>query len=171
MKFGFFSTKTGPRLAQSVTPVRPRLRAAFICTGNPESAGTWSGTPLHMLTHLRPLFAATLDRIVFTFRVPELRRAAPDTMPRFRVFRRDAYGHVDVLQATPPFDRIGGSWEEAWFAMSLLDVIRNQVERECRAAASFLQNSITPLACTRASPARVCPASCSGQPTSSDRLA
>lgn len=59
MKFGFFSTKTGPRLAQSVTPVRPRLRAAFICTGNPESAGTWSGTPLHMLTHLRPLFDVT----------------------------------------------------------------------------------------------------------------
>ena len=48
--------------------------------------------------------SATLDRVVFSFRVPELRKAAPATMPRFRVFRRDALGNVDELQATKAGD-------------------------------------------------------------------
>lgn len=40
----------------SPTSVRGRPRAAFICVGDPEDARTWSGTPLHMLTHLRAYF-------------------------------------------------------------------------------------------------------------------
>ena len=57
-------------------------------------------TSPEFLIPLRVHNGATLDRLTFTFRVPELRRRSPDTMPRFRVFRRDAYGHVSVLQAT-----------------------------------------------------------------------
>lgn len=36
--------------------VRAKPLAAFICVGDPEDARTWSGTPLHMLTHLRGFF-------------------------------------------------------------------------------------------------------------------
>lgn len=37
-----------------------RLRVAFICGGDPESALTWSGTPLHMLNALRGEFDVVL---------------------------------------------------------------------------------------------------------------
>ena len=57
MKFGAFSIKTWGRTRPGP---RPRLRAAFVCAGDPECARTWSGTPLHMLTHLYLLFDVVL---------------------------------------------------------------------------------------------------------------
>lgn len=52
------------------------------------------------LCNLRVHDGATLEKVVFTFRVPEKRGAAPATMPQFRVFRRDVNGKVEPLQAT-----------------------------------------------------------------------
>jgi len=54
-----FSVGVGGGSVPSAAAGSPRPRAAFVCAGDPEDARTWSGTPGHMLTHLREFFDVT----------------------------------------------------------------------------------------------------------------
>ena len=71
------------------------------------------------LIPLRVHNGATLDRVTFFFRVPELRRRAPEAMPRFRVFRVDAEGNADEMKSTELGDGfaspINPGSAQAWF--------------------------------------------------------
>lgn len=73
----------------SAQPVALQLRDSLGVTSTPE-----------FLVPLAVHNGATLDKVVFTFRVPYLRPAAPSAMPRFRVFRRDKVGSVEFLGST-----------------------------------------------------------------------
>ena len=83
--------------------VNAQYASAQPLCGTIEASNGDETTP-EFLVPLRVHNGATLDKVVFSFRVPELRTNSPATMPRFRVFRRDADGNVDEMKLTTAGD-------------------------------------------------------------------
>ncbi len=87
--------------------VSPRhLAAQTVALSFVDSFGNERGS--EFLIQLRVHHGATLDRLVFRFRVPYLRKSTPTTMPKLRVFRADRDGNVDVLKSTTLGDGYAG---------------------------------------------------------------
>ncbi len=87
--------QSSPTIAAKMTP-----RAAFICVGDPEDARTWSGTPLHMLTHLR---------CYFDFQVIVARPWAKWFQPLRRVIAFVTLGRINIY------------WSPFWAALASRD--------------------------------------------------